>query len=300
MYADQQLAPSSWAKALAWAVSLESARARAADAEAAAADASSTSAAAKLPPSVVAESDSGDNMLMAQQHTQASVGKAASHDIGQPHIKPAGQGARVAATNGVLRCLSCECLHMYPHANPTSLQASLPVHCRLPTLLLCRRSASASNASGAFLLPDRQPLSPLHGPATTGSPPSIAQPLSLLTGLAARVLGLGQPSAATAEAQPSTGAARVHRPAGGSDGTELVLRSPPAAADSTRAADGQEPASSVLSLTKAGKQHIGQLVVSEVRSRTHDSSMQDSSSRVVVCWHAPPGSNASVHCCGKA
>ena len=111
MYADQQLAPSSWAKALAWAVSLESARARAADAEAAATAASSTSPAAKsLDSAAEAESDPrGGAPLAQQQHAQASAGKAGSPAVDKP------SGAQVAATHGKLRCVCCKCLRTYPH-----------------------------------------------------------------------------------------------------------------------------------------------------------------------------------------
>jgi hypothetical protein len=146
--------------------------------------------------------------------------------------------------------------------------------------VLRRRSASASSASGSFLLSDRQPLSQLHAQAGTGSAASLAQPLSLLTGLATRLLGLGQPSPALAAAQPAAGGAASHPSAGGSTGKELALHSASAAADGTGAIDGQELAPSVLSLTEAGKQHVGQLVISEVHPPMPDAFMHNSS----VVW----------------
>jgi hypothetical protein len=116
VYADQQLAPSSWAKALAWAVSLESARARAADAEAAAAAESSTSPAATSPSSAaVAESSSEDSVPLAQQkNALALAGKSASPATGKP------PGAQVVATNGMLRCACGQWLRMCTHADPTT------------------------------------------------------------------------------------------------------------------------------------------------------------------------------------
>ena len=281
MYADQQLAPSSWAKALAWAVSLESARARAADAEAAAAAALSTSSAVTGRPSAAAAESSSEDVPLAQQkHAQASGSKSANQGAGKSpgelHMKPAGKGAQAAAANGKLRCVCCLQVRMFPHAN-VRLWVSLAIiaksaiggtHCHS---LSCRRSVSASSASGSFLLPDRQPLSPLHAPASTGSAASITQPLSLLTGLATRLLGLGQPFAAAAVPQSSADIATPHSPAGGSNGKELASHSASAAADGTAAEDRLEAASSVLSLTEAGKQHIGQLVVSEVSPSHYDS-----------------------------
>jgi hypothetical protein len=122
VYADQQLAPSSWAKALAWAVSLESARARAANAEAAAAAAPSTSSAVTGHHSAAAAESSSEDVPLAQQkHAQASGSKSANQAAGEPpgelHMKPAGKGAQAAVSNRVLRCVCCAYMHMCPHAD---------------------------------------------------------------------------------------------------------------------------------------------------------------------------------------
>jgi hypothetical protein len=135
---------------------------------------------------------------------------------------------------------------------------------------------SASNASGAFLLPDRQPLSPLQSAASTASAASITQPLSLLTGLAARLLRVGKPSAASAAAQLTVAVAPPHPASGRSSSSNassgaavqssrgLAQDDASTAAGDMGVGDAQEPVSSLLSLTEAGKQHTGQLVVSEV------------------------------------
>jgi hypothetical protein len=140
----------------------------------------------------------------------------------------------------------------------------------------CRRTMSTSSASDAFLLPGRQPLSPSQTTARGGAAASITQPLSLLTGVASRLLGLVMPPAAAqaSVAVPAPAAATGSSSSSSNSGSgavpqpnsELVLSGAGAASDGAGAADGQAPVSSVLSLTEAGKQHTGQLVVSEVSS----------------------------------
>ena len=131
---------------------------------------------------------------------------------------------------------------------------------------------SASNAAGAFLLPGKQALGPLQTTASTGGSASITQPLSSLNGLAARLLGgiaawsaAAQPSAAAAASQTSVDISSTAV----QSSSNLAVNTASVAAHNMVTGDGQEP-TSVLSLTEAGKQHIGQLVVSEVRHCMHD------------------------------
>lgn len=136
----------------------------------------------------------------------------------------------------------------------------------------CRRCRSASNASGAFLLPGSQPLSLRHDASSTGGIggiSGIAPTASLLSGLAERLTGLAKPPAASASAQPASsvgpdgcgpGAAAPVKP-----GKQLALAEGRPPAD-TADTDGSQKADLpvAVSLTEAGKQQAGQLVVSEV------------------------------------
>lgn len=137
----------------------------------------------------------------------------------------------------------------------------------------CRRCMSASSASGAFLLPGGQPLSPRHaGSSNQGISVSITQPASLLSGLAARLTSLARPAATATSAQPVEGSSNRScngsSPAASQPGKQLAMAEASPAAASANAGGGPAAAPAMLSLTEAGKQHAVQLVVSEVRLST--------------------------------